>query len=349
MARALIDGQPLDADGAARHALFRFVHRPIKEGGDVGTWTPGVGDGHVHFATAFFDIDFLQEMKARAENRDEGFAAELGRDAELGGVAGFVAVLVERDVELLGAVDGIAGRIPAGIEDDARCWSARIVRCNIETVTTPADGLRNSRRRVGSDRQRAAADLALHGDGFIRPRAVAAIPLPIGVETRQRPRQIVGRFGFVVGSEQHDVEARVLIFRSCEILEQRLDADALKLQVDGQRQVAFDRASTCLAQLDADCGFERFRRARQLRERDGDCGFAVVVHREIGRQRLAHRIDRLVRLSEDVASEACHILVRRLHDDFAFKAEACGRRAVEIMAVGADRLVFVGRQRGHVG
>ena len=244
--RALIDGQPLDADGAARHALLHFIHRPIEEGGDVGAGTPGIGDGNVDFAAAFGDIDFLHHVKAGAEHGDQRFAAELRRDAQLGGVARLVAVLIERDVELFGTVDVVAGGVPAGAEDDARCRAARIVRCDVEAIAAPADALRNSCRRVGGNRQRTAADLALHGDGFIGPAAVAAIPLPVRIEARQRPGEIAARFGLTVGIEQHHVEAGVLVFRCREVFEQRLDADAFELQIDRQRQIAFDRAAAGL-------------------------------------------------------------------------------------------------------
>ncbi len=103
--------------------------------------------------------------------------------------------------------------------------------------------LRKFCRRVGGDRQRTAADLALDGDGFVSPAAVAAIPLPVRVEARQRPGEIARWLRVCRRIEQHDVEVGVLVFGCGEVFEQRLDADAFELQIDRQRQIAFDRAT----------------------------------------------------------------------------------------------------------
>src|SRR5207248_8623484 len=75
-----------------------------------------------------------------------------------------------------------------------------------------------------------------------------------------------------------------------------------------------------------------FRSGGLLVERDGECRLAVAVG--VGKvvERLAHRLDFLVRHAERIAREA-RTLVGRFDDDFAFELEFGRRRAVEIATV----------------
>ncbi len=177
-ARGLVERDPLHADGAAGHALGLLVHRAIEDGRGVGAGAPVVADLEVDFAAALGDVDLLHAVQAAADDGDEGLAAVLGGDAQLGGVARCVARLVERDVEDLGAFELARVGIPAGVEGDGRGRAVGAGRGDVELVAAVVDGGFQLGGRAGSDVERAGLDLALDGLRVIAPRTVAAVPLP---------------------------------------------------------------------------------------------------------------------------------------------------------------------------
>ena len=84
---------------------------------------------------------------------------------------------------------------------------------------------------------------------LVVPRAVAAVPLPALVEAQQLPLQALGLDGLAVGAEHDGLEARRVALADLAALEQRLDADAGALHVDGQRDGALDGAAAGFPQL----------------------------------------------------------------------------------------------------
>src|SRR5207244_11519307 len=140
---------------------------------------------------------------------------------------------------------GLVG-VVAGAEHHTRDEAGAVGGADLEAVAAPVDlGLdpgRRARGRIGG----AGSDAARVRHGLVVPRAVAAVPLPALVEAVQLPFEALGLDGLAVGPEHDGLEARVFAFLGLAALEQRLDADAGRLQVDGQRDGALDRASSRL-------------------------------------------------------------------------------------------------------
>ena len=100
----LVEAEPLETDGAARHPLGRHVHRPVEHRRHVRAGAPGSIDPDRNLAAAFRYIDGGVLHEAGAEHRDQRLATLAGGDLELGRVACRVARPVERDVEHLGRI-----------------------------------------------------------------------------------------------------------------------------------------------------------------------------------------------------------------------------------------------------
>ena len=100
-----IDREPLDADGAARHALGRLVERAAQGGDDIGTRPPILADRHRHLHGAgrghILRLALHQPVGEHIERETAG-AARGHRDIH--GVPGRVARLVERDLEKVGRI-----------------------------------------------------------------------------------------------------------------------------------------------------------------------------------------------------------------------------------------------------
>ena len=123
---ALIEADPLDANGAALHAFLVLNHRAIEKRGCVSARAPAGVNSNRNFAAALWHLDFLDLMQAVAEHRNQSLAAGLGGNAKFRSLAGFVGWFIKRNVELFGAIDGVAGCIPAGIEHQRRSWPVRL-------------------------------------------------------------------------------------------------------------------------------------------------------------------------------------------------------------------------------
>ena len=174
--------------------------------------------------------------------------------------------------------------------------------------------------------------------------AVAAVPLPVGVEARQVPSQFVGGDGFTACVQHHDLKRRVFVFSNGCALVRGFDADAGLLHVNGQRDRAFNHAATLLAQFEQQLSFEWPGGFWNSGQQHRNIGKAFGVGDQVGVQRFADRVDDFVRLPELVAFIPRDALVRGFHDDLAFKAKTGSRWAVKITAVGFDDALFFGNK-----
>ena len=174
------DGQPFDADGAHRHAVFRCVGRTIERRGDIGTRPPCLGDRQVDrrpFGAHRRGGDMDDAVRT---DRHQHFAGEARRNPELRGVADSVVFLVEGDFETVrhfrrGGLD-----IPAGVEDDR---AFRIdAPLDIEAIAAPADRHLDARGITGGQVQRAVGDLVGIVDDFIVPGIAVTVPLVVPLD-----------------------------------------------------------------------------------------------------------------------------------------------------------------------
>src|SRR5690606_10166682 len=131
----------------------------------------------------------------------------------------------------LGAVGRLAARVPAGVEDNARQRAAGLGGADLEAVAAVVHVSRDGGRRVGGGVDLAVGNLARDGLALVGPVAVAAVPLPRGIEPDKIPVEAGGR-GLAVGIEQDDLEVGLLAFTQCGRVEQRLDADAWGVEAD---------------------------------------------------------------------------------------------------------------------
>ena len=183
--RARIDGQPLDADGAGRHARLLSIARPEQRRRDVGAGAPVFADRDVDGASAgrHRSSDGLQ--KFLGANGDEQFAGKMRRDLQLGDFSGGVGVFVEGDLQSVGRFGGGRGDIPAGIELIAGRRTVRIGRLDLDPVAAPVNGKRHGCFAVGIQ-----VDLAIgYGlgevDRFIVPGIVGTVPLVVALDLHQ--------------------------------------------------------------------------------------------------------------------------------------------------------------------
>ena len=177
--------------------------------------------------------------------------------------------------------------------------------------------------------------------------AVAAVPLPVGVEARQVPSQFVGGDGFTACVQHHDLKRRVFVFSNGCALVRGFDADAGLLHVNGKRDRAFNHASALLAQFEQQLSLQWPGGFWNGGQEDRNVGEAFGVGDQVGVHRLADRVDQLVRLAELVAFIPRDALVRGLHDNFAFKAKTGSRWAIKIAAIGFDDALFFRNKRWH--
>ena len=133
--------------------------------------------------------------------------------------------------------------------------------------------------------------------------------------------------------EHDDLERGGLLLIEVRAFEQRLDADAGLLQVDRDSDAALDGAAAGLAQAQDDVassGFAVCVTGGNVMATWAMPSASVLVG---GVERLAHRLDRLVGLTELEAGVAGNVLGRWLDDDVAFDGEVGGGRTVKIAPV----------------
>src|SRR5260221_71310 len=135
--------------------------------------------------------------------------------------------------------------------------SRAVGRADLQAIAAPVDLGLDLGRCAGRGVGRAGGDAARVGLGLEVPRAVAAVPLPAVLEAHQLPFEALGVGDLAVGAEHDGLEPRRLAFLGLAALEQRLDADAGRLEVDGQRDGALDRAPAGLPELQDYVGFQR--------------------------------------------------------------------------------------------
>ena len=160
-ARRLVDGEPAQAERAARHALGLLVHRPVEHHGDVGAGAPVVADADRDLAAAGRQVGLLRGGEAGVHHGDQRAAGHARGDLDARRVARPVGRLVERDVEHLGAVGGLVGPV-AGVEhragDRGRCR-----RADLEAIAAPVDLGLDLGGRAGRGVGRAGGDAARAG------------------------------------------------------------------------------------------------------------------------------------------------------------------------------------------
>ena len=147
-----IDGKPLHADGAARHALRRRIERPAQGRDQIGAGAPITADRQLHLGGARFHVARLagDELVADDVEGEPPGIARGHRDRH--GVARLVFALVERDFEHVGRV-GIRFDIKAGVERDGRERTVRIGARHFEPVAAEIHRHGDARRLVGARRR----------------------------------------------------------------------------------------------------------------------------------------------------------------------------------------------------
>ncbi len=335
-ARRLVDGEPAQAESAGGHALGLLVHGPIEHDGDVGAGVPVVADADRHLAAAGRQIDLVRAGQARAHHRDERASRHARGDLDARGLASLVGWLVEGNVEHLRAVGRLVGII-AGAEHRAGDDEAGAVGgADLEAIAAPVDLGFDFGRRAGGGIGCAGGDAARAGLGLEVPRAVAAVPLPAVLEPHQLPLEALGLDGLAVGPEENRLEASELAFLGLAALEQGPDADSGRLEIDGQRDGALDRAPAGFPQLQDHVGFQRPAGLRQRGQQHGDVGLAFRVGGGQPFERLAYGCHLLVGEAELVAGKARQIALGELHGDLALDGKAGGGGPVEIAAGELD-------------
>ena len=143
-ARLLVDREPLQADGAARHAARRLVERTAQRRDHVGAGAPVAADGERNARGPGLHVGRRggEQLVADDVERDLAGGARGHRDRH--GVAGRVFGLVEGDLEQVRRVGG-GIRVEARVERDRRRRNAAIVARDIEPVAAPG----HRQRRYG--------------------------------------------------------------------------------------------------------------------------------------------------------------------------------------------------------
>ena len=148
LVRVAVDGEPGDADRAARHALGADVERAMGQRDGVGAGAPAGADRERHDRVAGDEIDVDEALDFVADERDRRLAGESRGDAQLRLLARRVVRLVEGHDDIVGRIG--AGRArPADVEGDARLLA--VERLDVEPMRAPADAAREFGRRVGAD------------------------------------------------------------------------------------------------------------------------------------------------------------------------------------------------------
>ena len=120
--RRAFDGEPGDADRAARRALRGNVQRAVREGDDVSARSPFGLHGQRNGVAARRHVDDRDLLEFVGDDGEGRLDAETRIELQLHRLAGGIGLLVERHVEHVGRVGG-ALAIPADGEIDARLGS----------------------------------------------------------------------------------------------------------------------------------------------------------------------------------------------------------------------------------
>ena len=105
-----------EAERAGRVLARADVHRADHLRGDVSACAPVFGDRKGDGVLALGDLDGLAFDNVVGHHGDERGAGVARHDAQLGGVAGGVFGLVQRQLQRVGRVAGVGGGVPAGVE-----------------------------------------------------------------------------------------------------------------------------------------------------------------------------------------------------------------------------------------
>ena len=348
--RALLatDAEPGKAEGAGRHAAGGDVHRPVKSGRDVGAGRPVVADGERHGEAFGGHLDGLHLDEAVADHRDQRDAGELRGEAQVGGVAGGVAGLVERELQEVRRLGGGADGRPAGGEVDAGGGLRLGLGDHLEAVAAPVGRCGHAGGLAGGKLQRAPADATRRGDRLERPAAVAVVPLVAPLDLEELPLDAIERRAGAGGIDRDDLEGGGLALADTVVGEQRLDADAGARGRHRQRQRALDGAAAGLADPQEDLGRQRLRRRLELGQAHRHLGLAVGTGARQLQQRPAQRRRRVVEEAEAVAGIALD-LGGRADDDVALEREVGGRGAVEELSIDGEHGRIVRSDRWRVG
>ena len=134
--RIAVDGEPRDADRAARHALGLNVERAMGQRDGIGAGAPVGADRERDDVVAGDEIDVDEALDFVADQRDGRLAGERRGDAQLRLFARRVVRLVEGHDDIVGRV-GAGGSRPADVERDARLLA--VERLDVEPMRAPAD------------------------------------------------------------------------------------------------------------------------------------------------------------------------------------------------------------------
>ena len=270
--RVAVDGEPGDADGAARHALGADVERAMGQRDGVGARPPVGADRERHDIVAGDEIDVDEALDHVADERDRRLAGEGRGDAELRLLARRVVRLVERHDDIVGRVGARRSR-PADVEGDARLLA--VERLDVEPMRAPADAAREFGRRVGADVDRSARDALRRLHRLVAPAAVGVEPLVVVGHLIERPFRALPRDARAVRRDGDRLERRDVAGAQRRV-EVFLHADRHALRPDRQGDGALDRAPARLGDVDDQLGLERAR-ARAFGQVDRKVGVALGV------------------------------------------------------------------------
>ena len=347
-ARLAVDGKPLHADGAAGHALGLRVERTPKRRHHISAAAPVAAGRDADARRAGLYVPRHRGDEPVADHVERHLAGGAGGERDGHGIARRVFRLVERDFEHVGGI-GARLRVPAGIEADGGDRAVAVTGGHLQAIAAPLHRNRDARRRVGGDVEGAVGDAAGHLDRLVFERAVAAIPLIFALDLEQLVAHPRARERGALGRGNNNIKSRVLAFAKRAAGERRPDADHGAGGRHGNRELALDRAAAGLGEPHQKLRFERTGGGRLLVEGDGEFRLAVAVG--VGKivERLAHRLDFLIRHAERVARKT-GALVGRFDHHLAFELKLGCRRPIEIASVDSDlRQVGLGDALGRGG
>ena len=148
--RRLVDGEPGNADGAARHALRVHIERTPQGGEHIGAGAPILADGERQLGGAGFDLGRRGGEQLVADHGERDFACGTRRHGHRHGVARAVLRLVEGDLEQVRRIGACLG-VPARIEAEARLGPLRVGARDFEPVAAPGHRHRDTAGLVGGN------------------------------------------------------------------------------------------------------------------------------------------------------------------------------------------------------
>ena len=256
--RRAIDGEPLHANGAARHALRRRVERPPQCRDQIGARAPVAADRHLHLRDARLYLGGLARQQPIADDIEGKPAGAARGHRDRHAIARPVLALVERNFEHVGRI-GVRLDIKAGVEGDRRHRPVGIAGGDFEPVAAERHRQGNVAGFVERRIDRSVGD-ALGGlDRFVVPAAVAFIELIMGVDAQKLVVQAALGDRGAVGRDDDDIERGAGAVGQRTAREQRLDADHIAARRHRYRHLVLDGAAAGLGHAHGDLRFERMR------------------------------------------------------------------------------------------